>query len=1586
MAQLNFRPITQQIYSNFHMGLSAPEATNLQSFGAGFAQVNLPVNIVHGLQSPAHTNRKPITPERLNQFQEQVEIFGFDPTTVADLADVETEGEAEAILASASRELRQQRLFADNPVAGFSGTLVGVLADPTIAVPGAVAFKGGRIVYNFTQVAKQLGVGKTALSGAAIGAAFSGAHEASLAGLRQDVELDDVPLAIGAGALLGGAITAPLAHLARRGAVRNKDVLPKREQGTAEAEGNDKVIDLIEQKKQETIETAEGDATFIAGIYKNTRRNTLNVKGSAVVRKAVTGRQQGVKLSSDETINLRYQGNNKNSKSGDLELPITAQDKKLFGKPTQKEVVEKGDAPPVDDRPTEYLFDREELTTPVHIDNVTYAANKLAKKPLEKKQASIDKTSAQLYQHLLRLEDIEKHLLPNTTDELNEIYKPIHAAKSKVGKALAKRGTSPARQQKLADENIDRPYRTLVYSGTGKGLETKDLRGLAFEEAEEGYTPVTIDGKEVGRIVSIVDDAPTPKPTDKRLGAVAISKKLNKEEIAFHQRALSDLKKDLPEDDTTNFADFEKYIDDLENGRTSNITRKDLPILKKIESEVTHIDDVSFVEALAGKVIRDIEESPFYNGKQVPPEWRVFHKEVLDRLEKIKEGGAPVPTPAPKSGAKFGYKTDDTLTEYLGKELTKSRLAPLKKEVKDLIAEQDRQRGGYEPPEPVVRTETPKPKVTIKKGFSTKGAPIKFSDFDFETTSDLIALRDKLIEHGGSQKLIDALNGYINQFEEVLDPTEKLNIAASAVEKLLFLKGFKNLFNNKHLTSAGKFGKLLTTDGVFRGNTTHASVDEAISQTESASIVRFRTQLQAIRKDKQLKKGRKAEERYGSAVFFKVSDEPVPNWDSFNKVEQKYIDEFTELWQTEMTKFGVDLEAQGLLPSGASKGSAMYYPHHFSPDKVLADAEGFRFVMRGKYTELIVGHIDKHLSDMIRVRDLPDTTGGTAAEITAYKMAALKKRLGSLNELLEDFGLKTITSEAKHVARFVTDIETATIKLATDGSITKLAKDAASELFDRVTGISRNGSTANLLSNTTNLRARELNLTAAEAIPYIETHLSETYVTYLHRVVPELELVRQLRKTFGSKPTNQELISGAYPLKLLKEERSKLIDEALARGEKTDILEAELAKELKTAEDVLTAIVERLRHKRGQPPDPNTKPAQILTWWLSTGLLADLAGITITSVPDIAQTITAAGLVRFLRLPFEQLIGDSGRMFKTIEEAQAFGLAAHTLTDEVTSGSGRITGAYRDQVRNEALNVLLKNFGKVTLFSRWNSRMKFIATNAIGLRIFDNIRIADDVNATVGGKERATNFLRQQGITEDLQRRLTKQLNKPGASTDSGLGTKIPDLRKWDDDPELRDEFILKLHGLSERTIITPNAASPNFVDDSPYKRAIFMFTSFLIASHQMILTKGVNKPSAAFFAAVGASAALGIMVSRAKAEFNGEEAIKRWEDKSLVDHLTEGLSRGGQLGLVPHLGDIASKLVPSALTDYVGLDGVDNAHFAGRDLLSSTLGVSIGRITDIYGITQADDLDDVFRGLGRVVPYASFPAVQLLERLATED
>lgn len=411
-----------------------------------------------------------------------------------------------------------------------------------------------------------------------------------------------------------------------------------------------------------------------------------------------------------------------------------------------------------------------------------------------------------------------------------------------------------------------------------------------------------------------------------------------------------------------------------------------------------------------------------------------------------------------------------------------------------------------------------------------------------------------------------------------------------------------------------------------------------------------------------------------------------------------------------------------------------------------------------------------------------------------------------------------------------------------------------------------------------------------------------------------------------------------------------------AKGKEVDRIKKQREADLRD----LQAMRDRIRGVYGVPTDPTNGIVRTGRVFRNVNFLAQMGGVLVSSIPDMANIIIKNGMGRFLTDGLIPLATNFKSVKLAAKEAQLSGEAGDLLKEgTIQEIAGIMDGTIPGSKFERGVGNLSATAGKVFGISQWNTWLKQFVSVIAQKRLVD--LSAKLVNGTANKREisdLAANFIDKRIARKILNQRqhMQKQGNLIIVNTD-----------KWQD-AEAVNAFRGAIGREIRRTIVTPGQDKPLLLS-TELGKLVGQYQSFGFASMQRVALSGLQDRDMQTLVGLTSMVGLGVMVHMLKALQSGREI-----DTSPEALIAEGIDRSGVTGWLFSANNMLEKGTGGAVGVSRVLGKQPSGRYAARNATDALLGPSLGTLETVVGTTGAIARGEFnqqdARALRRLVPF----------------
>ena len=538
---------------------------------------------------------------------------------------------------------------------------------------------------------------------------------------------------------------------------------------------------------------------------------------------------------------------------------------------------------------------------------------------------------------------------------------------------------------------------------------------------------------------------------------------------------------------------------------------------------------------------------------------------------------------------------------------------------------------------------------------------------------------------------------------------------------------------------------------------------------------------------------------------------------------------------------------------------------------------------------------------------------------------------------------------------------------------TEYGDEAAELLFNRMVGLGTRASGMEILGGARGAElSRTLNLPFDQKAQWLNTDPEHTARVYARHMSTDVELYRAT----GS-------VNGASIFDDVREEFSRVLKRAEDSGTKGKALD-DLLKSQQDIERDLSVVIQRLRHQRALPENPDGIMYRMGRAALDLNVARLMGNVVLSSVPDLARPVMKAGMMRTFRDGWAPLAQGFSQLKGSRAEWRRLGVAWDPVMHNRTTAVFELLDD--NQIRKtkfeRGLGFLANKTGLIAGFDRWTAEMKFISAGVANGEFSHAIQTVVEGTGSAKVKQQAKELLSAHGIDERLANKIWDQFNLEGGSDVMTNGTRLPNSQAWDD-YEAMSAYRAAVNKFVNDTIVTPGADRPNWMDQNLAFKLLAQFRSFTFTSTNRVVLAGLQEQDMAVMIGVIFSLAMGTVSYYTYAASRGGDTLAeatKFNDGKWAD---EAITRSGLLGVFGEAHALAERI--PALQPYVTFSGQRTTRRAAQGTIGQVLGPSYGLTENVINVLMGldDPTQSTLRQARQMTPYQNiFYLRQLLDQV----
>ena len=532
-------------------------------------------------------------------------------------------------------------------------------------------------------------------------------------------------------------------------------------------------------------------------------------------------------------------------------------------------------------------------------------------------------------------------------------------------------------------------------------------------------------------------------------------------------------------------------------------------------------------------------------------------------------------------------------------------------------------------------------------------------------------------------------------------------------------------------------------------------------------------------------------------------------------------------------------------------------------------------------------------------------------------------------------------------------------RLADNIDLSQTVKEMASDIAARMTGegdrvpaVAMLGERGPELARTLDIDPTRVWANGRTYEDFLERDVEKVARRYLRTIGPDLELY----KRFGTVNPMQPKSGIMQRIKREFNEAKEAVDnDASLSPEQKQKRRQKISNEFQQALRDMEGQIQRLRHTRGVPDNPNSWAWRSGRFALNLNTMRLMGGVVISSLPDLGSIVMRHGLLGAFKNGLIPFVRNLQAMKISAREARIAGvnldLALHgraaamfDIMDEVEHGTKFERG----------MQWATNNFGRVSGFDYWNHSVKVLAAGLVNARMIDAL----DKVAKGTAKSRDITYLAANGIDGVTAQKMWKELTETPEGSDIVNGVMMPNTANWQD-RDIARAYSAALGRQVDSEVVTPGLERPLWMDANMVGRLVAQFRSFTFSSQQRLVIAAAQEARIGN----GIPVAEGVMVQLALgglayylwANARGEETRKEMENASPEKWAVEMVTRSGLLGVLAEVQTAAENVPGTNAIATLGTGRSSRSRFAKP--VERAAGPTAGLLFDNLNriITQGD-------------------------------
>jgi hypothetical protein len=506
---------------------------------------------------------------------------------------------------------------------------------------------------------------------------------------------------------------------------------------------------------------------------------------------------------------------------------------------------------------------------------------------------------------------------------------------------------------------------------------------------------------------------------------------------------------------------------------------------------------------------------------------------------------------------------------------------------------------------------------------------------------------------------------------------------------------------------------------------------------------------------------------------------------------------------------------------------------------------------------------------------------------------------------------------------------------ANDDGISEYVDEVVDQITDQLSQLKHNPDLPPHISPVLRgpLKDKLLDVNDVDFEEFLENDIRNIMDYYRHMMGTQIETQRK----FGATDLSNKIEE-------IEEEYRGLMDAAT-----TEKKRGSLAKQRKNVVKDITGVRDIMQGTYNKHHDPDSVFSQSAIVLRDLQFMSKMGAVTLSSLPDVFRAPMISGFSNTLDAVSLKGASTEIRKMATADLEEAALEAEAVLASRMQTMAEIGDPLNRGTALTRFTGAAAQTFSKVTLLNYWNDMQKSIAGLAQQIKLIKALKVGGD-----------TQHLLEAGIDDFHANIIRKQIAKHGD------GERVAGLKDWDlEDPNVAQAHRLwraSLNKEANTAVVTKSAGDLPLYANTPTGRVLLQFRTFMIASHNRVLLRGLQtqQPEAAG-AVMGATAmvGMGMAVAAMKAELASRSAGLRGTDNNFDistwnkrKWLVEGIDRSGLIALMLepiNIADKAAGLGPSLITG----QGV-SSRYASRNTFGALMGPTAGTVADAALATRA--------------------------------
>jgi hypothetical protein len=507
---------------------------------------------------------------------------------------------------------------------------------------------------------------------------------------------------------------------------------------------------------------------------------------------------------------------------------------------------------------------------------------------------------------------------------------------------------------------------------------------------------------------------------------------------------------------------------------------------------------------------------------------------------------------------------------------------------------------------------------------------------------------------------------------------------------------------------------------------------------------------------------------------------------------------------------------------------------------------------------------------------------------------------------------------------------------------------------------------------------RTLDVKGTEFSDFMNTDMEDLIRTFTRTMGPDIELAKKFGDVNASKYIGAYAENGGKEGGELWEEMNRKLEEIAAnpdlKAETKQTRSQEVRNEYVGYADNIKAVIGRLRHTWGLPPDPDAAGYRMANVVMNLNVLRYMNMVTVSSIPDLGRLVMRHGITSTFKNAIIPMITGLKEMKALKEEFRYANIGLETVTGMRAQSLLDITDEAQLGNRTKfekGVEFLTAKQGVVATFSMWTDVMKRMAAANANAKLMDSIAALAQGKAT---KEQVT-FLSDNGLGGKEALAIWDEVIENGGGARVN-GVWLPNTEMWRN-VDAKHAYRSALHREASITIVTPGVDKPLWTDSSLMGRMLSQFKGYSFGSTSRVAMAGLQQRDAAVVNGVAISLGLGMLSYYVSSQIAGGRQRETMQNAGLGRWADEAIDRSGVLGIFGVGRDLLSRFPATA--PFVGFGGGRSTRRGGDNFMEALMGPTFDfgqGVAEVIG-TMHDPTDHTWHEARKLAPYQSLIVIR---------